>query len=96
MTKTRAIAAGAAALAMAMAPIHAASAITEYDEPATQVEGETVVRSVTQPQTRVVGAEVTRPQELPVTGGDLLGLTALGAGALGAGFVLVRRSRRAD
>ena len=31
---------------------------------------------------------------LPVTGGDLLGLTAIGLGALGAGTVFVRRSRR--
>lgn len=32
---------------------------------------------------------------LPFTGGDVLGLTLLGAGALGTGVVLVRRSRRA-
>jgi LPXTG-motif cell wall-anchored protein len=31
---------------------------------------------------------------LPVTGGDVIGLTLLGAGALAAGTVLVRRTRR--
>ncbi len=31
---------------------------------------------------------------LPVTGGDLLGLTVIGLGAVGAGTVFVRRSRR--
>ena len=31
---------------------------------------------------------------LPVTGGDVLGLTVIGAAAIGTGAVLVRRSRR--
>jgi LPXTG-motif cell wall-anchored protein len=31
---------------------------------------------------------------LPVTGGDIVGLTVIGAAALGTGVVLVRRSRR--
>ena len=31
---------------------------------------------------------------LPVTGGDVVGLTAMGLGALAVGSVLVRRSRR--
>jgi LPXTG-motif cell wall-anchored protein len=31
---------------------------------------------------------------LPVTGGDVLGMAAIGAGALAAGAVLVRRNRR--
>ncbi|MDP8993062.1 MAG: hypothetical protein M3N31_08455 [Actinomycetota bacterium] len=31
---------------------------------------------------------------LPVTGGDIVGLTVMGLGALGVGTVLVRRSRR--
>lgn len=31
---------------------------------------------------------------LPVTGGDVAGLTAIGVAAIGAGAVLVRRSRR--
>lgn len=33
---------------------------------------------------------------LPVTGGDIAGLALIGAGAVAAGAVLVRRSRRAD
>ncbi len=32
---------------------------------------------------------------LPVTGGDLVGLTVIGLGAVGVGSVFVRRSRRA-
>lgn len=31
---------------------------------------------------------------LPVTGGDIVGLTVIGAAAMGTGIVLVRRSRR--
>lgn len=33
-------------------------------------------------------------QTLPVTGGDLVGLAAIGAGLVGVGTVVVRRSRR--
>lgn len=33
--------------------------------------------------------------ELPFTGGDVIGLTIIGAGALGLGTVLVRRSKAA-
>ena len=35
-----------------------------------------------------------RSDELPVTGGDILGLSVIGLGALGTGAFLVRRSRR--
>jgi hypothetical protein len=31
---------------------------------------------------------------LPFTGGDVAGLALIGAGAVGVGYVLVRRSRR--
>jgi LPXTG-motif cell wall-anchored protein len=39
-------------------------------------------------------APATRGSGLPVTGGDIAGLTIVGLGAVGAGTVLVRRSRR--
>ena len=43
---------------------------------------------------QVLGETVSRGgQTLPVTGGDVLGLTALALGAITAGTVLVRRSR---
>ena len=40
------------------------------------------------------GTGGTGSSGLPVTGGDVLGLTVMGLGALGVGTVLVRRSRR--
>lgn len=40
------------------------------------------------------GAVAAAQQTLPVTGGDLLGLTVLGVGLVGGGAVVVRRSRR--
>lgn len=42
----------------------------------------------------VRGATIVRGQNLAVTGGDILALTAIGATMVGAGVVLVRRSRR--
>ena len=49
---------------------------------------ETVVESET------VESTVESSGTLPVTGGDLLGLSAMGLGAIGAGTFFVRRSRR--
>ena len=66
----------------------------DYVGAATVVQGETVS------QPAVLGETVTAPQEqarggeLPVTGGDVAGLTAAGLAMVGAGAVLVRRSRR--
>lgn len=53
--------------------------------------------------TEVAGVEVERAapavagqgETLPVTGGDVVGLTVIGVAAIGAGTVLVRRARRA-
>ena len=42
----------------------------------------------------VLGETVTRSSGLPVTGGDIAEMTAIGVGAIGLGTVLVRRSRR--
>ncbi len=52
--------------------------------------------------TEVAGVEASREapavasqaETLPVTGGDLVGLAAIGLVSIGAGTVLVRRSRR--
>lgn len=55
-----------------------------------QVMGEQLNRAPTQ----VLGESVTRgSQPLPVTGGDIAGMVALGLGAIGTGTLLVRRSR---
>lgn len=56
----------------------------------TQVLGETLARKV---PTQVLGETVSRGDTLPLTGGDVLGLTAFGIGAIATGAVLVRRSR---
>lgn len=52
--------------------------------------------------TRVLGRTVSRSAgagggaaPMPITGGDIAGLTAMGLGAIGVGTVLVRRGRRA-
>lgn len=61
---------------------------------------------VTPPEDKVLGNELSRSTpaataptdvaggSLPVTGGDIVGLTVIGAAAVGTGVVLVRRSRR--
>jgi LPXTG-motif cell wall-anchored protein len=41
-----------------------------------------------------VAAATTSSSGLPVTGGDIAGMTALGAAALGSGTFLVRRGRK--
>lgn len=60
----------------------------------TTVGGVDQNRSTTAPQVR--GIEVTRAQELPVTGGDIIGLVMVGLAGIGAGVALTRtaRSRR--
>lgn len=55
----------------------------------------TVERDAAQPQARVLGRTVTRSLPIPITGGDVAGLTLVGVGAIGAGAFLVRRGRRA-
>jgi hypothetical protein len=45
-------------------------------------------------QPQVLGNQVSRGGALAVTGGDVLALSAIGAGSLALGVVLVRRSRR--
>jgi hypothetical protein len=54
----------------------------------TTVKGNEVERNP-----KVLGSEVSRG--LAVTGGDLAEIAVIGLGAIGAGTVLVRRSRRA-
>ena len=64
------------------------------------VGAETVVQGETVSQPAVLGETVTAPQEanrgatLPVTGGDVVGLSAVGLAMVGVGIPLVRRSRR--
>lgn len=55
------------------------------------------VRVASETDTRVLGTTLSRTagsQPMPITGGDVAGLTAIGLGAVGIGTVLVRRGRR--
>jgi hypothetical protein len=45
------------------------------------------------PQVQVLGTSIERDGSLPFTGGDVAGLAAIGAGAIGVG-VLATRARR--
>ena len=65
-----------------------------YCETPDEVEGTDFNRSTREPQTRVQGVTVTRGQELPVTGGDVLGLVMIGAASVGAGVAMTRAARR--
>ena len=58
------------------------------------VLGETVSRPEVLGNTATRGEVAGTRQTLPVTGGDLAGLAILGVSLVGAGTVVVRRSRR--
>lgn len=89
--------------------VAAALAVAGFATPAlaqtdgTYVGGETVVRGeelVRTPQVDAAGARAGAAADvddrggLPVTGGDVAGLVAMGVAAIGTGTVMVRRSRR--
>ena len=75
-----------------------AVAQTKYVGGKTEVKGNTETRPAPlNPGAQVSGAGDSRSSGaggLPITGGDMAGLTALGLAAVGTGSVLVRRSRR--
>ena len=48
----------------------------------------------TDPGASVKGTTVSKSSSLPFTGGDVTGLALIGVGAVGAGAVFVRQSRR--
>ena len=56
--------------------------------------GTTQTQPPTTTATQVRGATQTRGATLPVTGGDAVGLSALGAGLVAAGVLAVKSSRR--
>lgn len=65
---------------------------TDYvSPPGDQVLGTELSRTPTVASTN---AAAPSSGSLPVTGGDVLGLAAIGAAAVGTGAVMVRRSRR--
>ena len=62
--------------------------------PPAVVAGEVITQAPSAPtETAVSPAEVSRG-ELPITGGDTVGLAVAGLGMLGVGAALVRRNRR--
>ena len=95
MKAYRALLAGAALGLAVVGPVRVAAA---DDYPITNppsVEGVALVRAP-EPTVKVLGVSAARTAgtTLPVTGGDIAGLTLMGLGAVGVGAVLVRRSRR--
>jgi LPXTG-motif cell wall-anchored protein len=69
-----------------------ASAAMASDDPYTSTPPSSVLDTKIERAPEVLPAVQTR-QTLPVTGSDLVGLTAIGLLAIGTGTVLVRRSR---
>ena len=88
----------AGAIAVAVVGLPATAMADDYvgGNDGGQVLGTQLSRSTSEPAPVVAAAPATtsRGAGLPVTGGDIAGLTAVGLASIGAGTVLVRRSRR--
>lgn len=83
---------GAALLAPVALPTAAFAQTGPYDRGTAEVLGENFQQDPPRPQ--VLAESEVAGAGLAVTGGDVIGLTILGVGAIGAGTVLVRRARR--
>ena len=91
----RSVVAGGIGLGVLLAAGSPALAQTStYGGTGTPPGGQNVTRPVTQPATQVRGVTQTRSNQLPVTGGDVAGLAAAGAGLLAVGVVAVKGARR--
>jgi hypothetical protein len=78
----------------AVVGLPAAAMADPYPPKDTSVLGTDLARSNAAPTpAAVIGTSAGRAG-LPVTGGDIAGLTGIGLAAIGTGTVLVRRSRR--
>ncbi|HEX9530783.1 MAG TPA: hypothetical protein VF954_06575 [Acidimicrobiales bacterium] len=82
-------AAGVLAASIALPGATALADTSDYTQTPPNVAGIQQTRPLATPATPAVGGT-----SLPVTGGDLAELAAIGVVATGAGTVLVRRSRR--
>lgn len=88
---SRIVAAGGVAVALSL-PTSAMAQLYPGGQPP-EVQGEQLARPTEVP-TQVLGESVSRGGAgLAVTGADIAGMVVLGFGAIGAGTVLVRRSR---
>jgi len=99
MRRMKVLASGGAlaiALAMPLAGSAAAQDDSNNSVDTLYVGGVSESKTVTPAEVRgeTITAPPVRAQQLPVTGGDVLGLVMLGGAAIGTGAVLVRRSRR--
>lgn len=72
----------------------AAAMAEDYPLNTTNVLGSDLSRSTEASPAAAVAGTSTGRAGLPVTGGDIAGLTGVGLAAIGTGTVLVRRSRR--
>jgi LPXTG-motif cell wall-anchored protein len=86
----------AGAVAVAVVGMPAVAMADDYvgGNDGSQVLGTQLARSTPAAPVAAAPATTSRGAGLPVTGGDLAGLTAAGLASIGAGTVLVRRSRR--
>lgn len=83
----------AIAITLAIPGVAAAEDYVNQEQP--KVLGEGQARTDAEPAPAAASAGDTRGGSLPITGGDVAGLTAIGVAAVGVGTALVRRSRRA-
>jgi len=86
----------AGAIAVAVVGLPATAMADDYvgGNQGGQVLGTQLSRSAAPAPVAAAPASTTRGAGLPVTGGDIAGLTAVGLASIGAGTVLVRRSRK--
>jgi LPXTG-motif cell wall-anchored protein len=80
------------------APIASAYPLQHKDETTTTTDpGDetTTTTPIADPGQQLAGEATQASGSLPVTGGDVVGIALLGAGAVAAGTVLVRRTRKA-
>jgi hypothetical protein len=84
----RMAAAGGIVAGAAMLPVHAFAACNDYGGGSCGTENTAVV------PTSAVSANTSNDGSLPFTGGDVVGLSLIGIGAVAGGTALVRSGRR--
>jgi hypothetical protein len=80
----------AVAVVLALAP--GVRAEEDYNRKPVEVEGVEFTRPAAAPT--AFAQEEDDPDRIPITGGDVAGLTAMGLGSIAAGMALTRRARR--
>lgn len=80
-----------AAIAFVLALAPGVRAEEDYNRKPVEVEGVEFTRPAAAPTARAQEAD---PDRIPITGGDVAGLTVMGLGSVAAGIALTRRARR--